>query len=120
MKRLFFAENRTLMTSAAASYGREVSFPVEVVFLLPVTILLAALSSVFDRTRRFIFVYPVLLVVFAVLIPLRVVVQNDKLRSFAIENYVQPLRRKLKVLTFNLAFSFKRKVKVGPIYRVQV
>ena len=121
MKRNFFeTNNQTLVTSASSSasfYGKEISFPVEIVLLLPLTILIAVLSSILDRNLRFIFVYPFMLFSFCVLIPLYVIIKNDKLRSFTKMRYIEPLKRTWNVFKFNFEY-FRRSIKVSPIFDV--
>ena len=121
MKRNFCeTNNQTLVTSASSSasfYGKEISFPVEIVLLLPLTILIAVLSSILDRNLRFIFVYPFMLFSFCVLIPLYVIIKNDKLRSFTKMRYIEPLKRTWNVFKFNFEY-FRRSIKVSPIFDV--
>jgi hypothetical protein len=44
-------EQNLSLTTTTSSFGREVSFPLEILIFVPATILLAALSSVVDRNR---------------------------------------------------------------------
>lgn len=102
-----------------SSFGREVSVRLDVLVLVPATILLAVAASTLDRFHRFVFVYPAILTLFSFLIPLFIIFKNEKIKTFADRNYLEPTKRQFEGVTARFIFLY-RKRRVKPLICVSV
>ena len=101
------------LTTTTSSFGREVSVRLEVLALVPATILLAVAASFLDRFHRFVLVYPTILTLFCFFIPLDIILKNEKIRTFAVRCYLEPFKRQFEGLPTKCLF-LRRKRKVRP------
>ena len=77
-------------TNFLKSIGKDISISVEVLVMVPATILFAAFSSAFERNQRLLFVYPATFTVFCVFIPTYIICKNRKMKYLAWKKLVEP------------------------------
>ena len=97
-------------TNFLKSIGKDISMSVEVLVMVPATILFAAFSSAFERKQRLLFVYPATFTVFCVFIPTYIICKNRKMKYLAWKKLVEPLETLIQNCISNLRKKNSRKI----------
>ena len=88
------------------------SFPLEVLFVVPLTFLLISFVGETDRSLRLRLFYPFAVFMIGVTIPFYVIIKNKKMKKLLLEMYFEKPRRKLSDL--KLSFKQFRERSVSP------